>query len=120
MEFHHRKQLLNLSYKLMTEATLKIDEIGLKATAVIPFCIMMLETTLKVLNQSKAHNPDFAKDNPEDLVDVAIEQVLRMFSMSFGKEIQEKKSKEDIKKEVNDFLSKNKLDWGENDKKTRS
>ena len=118
MEFKDRKLLNNLSYKLMTEAILKIDELGLRQTAIIPFCIMMLETTLTVLNQSKVHNEQFRKDNPENLVDEALVQTLTMFSVAFGIEVERfvehgRKNKDEISKEVDEFL-KNLPKKGEN------
>lgn len=121
MDSDIQKLLSTLSFKLVAEATLKIQELGLKTSAIIPFIILMLETVLSILENNKRDNIAFAKNNPEDFVDSAIAQVLTMFSLAFGKEMlayvdHEKKSEEEIKKEVDDFLSKNKLDWGDNER----
>jgi len=109
MDSGKQQELKLLSFKLVAEASLKLKEVGLKTSAIIPFVVTMLETTLDVLIQAKATNPDLAKESPEDFVDSAIVQILTMFSQSFGREIEtylekDRKSKEEISRQVDEFL----------------
>ena len=131
MNEEHRRKLNNLSLELVTKAALAIDDLGLKPTIIIPFCIMMLENTIKILNQSKEHNLEFAKNYPENIVDLAISQCLSMFSQTFGVEcvltsvnssmhrIDKKMDKKEIEKEVDEFL-KNLPKRGEHDNTKRN
>jgi len=122
MDIRKQRKLKNLSYKLMTEAALKIEDLEMSATAIIPFCVMMLETTLEIMSQSRKSSESFAKNCPETFIDDAMEMVLVMFKVKFGKEIiayQEKEamSREQIRKEVDEFL-KNLPKKGEKDEKS--
>jgi len=128
------RKLNNLTLEFATMASLKIDELEMRANTIIPFCVLMLENVLKIFLESQKNHPEFLAEYPDNPIDEAMAHVLTMFNVTFGRDIQPgmikiedngNKSKNEISKIVDDVIKKSteefkKKEKGEEDGKDKN
>ena len=111
------RKLNHLALKCHSDATLLISELEMRPTMIIPFCVMMLENSIKIFRQGQRMHADFASEYPDDPLDEARKYVTKMFEIGFGKDFKLHKSPADITAMVSDMLKESHKKFLEGDDK---
>ena len=110
------KELTHLSLKHHSEATLLIAKLEMRPTMIIPYCVMLLETSIKFFRDGQRLNEAFRESYPDDPLDEARKFVTKMFEIEFGKGFKLHKSPADITAMVSDMLKESHKKFLEGDK----